>query len=213
VFSNAGKRRTCAFRFWGRNPRGKALYIDKGTGPMRIERRFTKQGNRLREIEFRKALSEIKKSGRLGGVPLGQYRCAGAILAGCRRHPGAEVLPQGRRAARLKKVEENDVPSFLWRSVADEAELASCPRPSATVPRSTPARSRPLAGTWTIGLQGRLLQIGRRRQRFRDELAICWRPARRAELAAMVQHRPALGLWHRWPEPGPLFMSTRSPAS
>ncbi|TIP54384.1 MAG: hypothetical protein E5X55_39135, partial [Mesorhizobium sp.] len=44
-FSNAGRRRTCAFRNGGRNPLGKALYLDKqGIGPMRIERRFTKQG-------------------------------------------------------------------------------------------------------------------------------------------------------------------------
>ena len=34
--------------------------------------------------------------------------------------------------ARLKKVEENDVPSWLWRSVADEAALAELPEDERT---------------------------------------------------------------------------------
>ena len=34
--------------------------------------------------------------------------------------------------ARLRKVEENDVPSFLWRSVADEVALAELPEEERT---------------------------------------------------------------------------------
>ena len=50
----------------------------------------------------------------------------------------ADVLAQKyfRKAgvpARLKKVEENDVPSWLWRSVADEAALAALPEEERTV--------------------------------------------------------------------------------
>src|SRR5262245_2145379 len=40
---------------------GQTLYIGTGTAKMRIERRFTKEGqSAYAEIEFRKALSEIK---------------------------------------------------------------------------------------------------------------------------------------------------------
>src|SRR5690606_25914333 len=95
---------------------------------MRIERRFTKEGqSAYAEIEFRKATSEIKNPD--GSVV---FRAADiAVPAQCSR-VAAYILAQKylRKAgvpARLKKVEENDVPSFLWRSVADEAALAELP--------------------------------------------------------------------------------------
>ena len=49
----------------------------------------------------------------------------------------------------LKKVEENDVPSFLWRSVADEKALASLPE-NERYGSETDARQvfDRLAGTW-----------------------------------------------------------------
>ena len=73
-----------------------------------------------------------------------------------------------RRAcpARLKNVEENDVPSFLWRSVPDEARSPTCPRPSATAPRRDARQVFDrLAGTWTYwGWKGGYFDVrGRRR--------------------------------------------------
>ena len=67
----------------------------------------------------------------------------------------ADILAQKyfRKAgvpARLKKVEETTVPSFLWRSVADEAELAKLPE-SERYGSERDARQvfDRLAGTWT----------------------------------------------------------------
>ena len=57
-----------------------------------------------------------------------------------------------------------------------------------------------------LGLEGRLFRFrgGRPRLLRRDALH-ARAPDGRAELAAMVQHRPALGLWHRRPGAGPLL--------
>ena len=98
---------------------------------MRIERRFTKQGqSAYAEIEFRKALSEIKNPD--GSVV---FRLDNIDVPAQFSQVAADILAQKyfRKAgvpARLKKVEENDVPSFLWRSVADEAALAEWPADS-----------------------------------------------------------------------------------
>ncbi len=75
--------------------------------------------------------------------------------------------------ARLKKVEENDVPSFLWRSVADEAELAEAARERALRLRDRrPPGLRP-AGRHLdlLGLEGRLFRSEEDALAFRDELA------------------------------------------
>ena len=66
-----------------------------------------------------------------------------------------------------------------------------------------------LAGTWTYwGWKGGYFDTEDDARAFFDELRYMLADADvRAELAAMVQHRPALGLWHRWPEPGPLSTS------
>jgi ribonucleoside-diphosphate reductase alpha chain len=79
------------------------------------------------EIEFRKAVSEIKNPDGSIVFRLEDIDVPEAVEPGRGRHSRPEVLPQGRRAARLKKVEENDVPSWLWRSVADDRALAALP--------------------------------------------------------------------------------------
>jgi hypothetical protein len=66
-------------------------------------------------------------------------------------------------------------------------------------------------GLGLLGLEGRLFRPrrGRRpRLRRRDEIH-ARRPDRRAEQPAMVQHRPALGLWHRGRRAGPLLCRPR----
>ena len=110
--------------------------------------------------------------------------------------------------ARLKKVEEETVPSFLWRSVADEDALAALPEKERIVgEHSAKQVFDRLAGTWTYwGWKGGYFDSRRRRAGLLRRAALHAGDADGgAELAAMVQHRPALGLRHRRPEPGPLL--------
>ena len=108
---------------------------------MRIERRYTKDGQSpYADIEFRLTASEIRNPGRLGGVPADDIEVPASWS-----QVAADVLAQKyfRKAgvpARLKKVEEETVPSWLWRSVADEAALEDCPRRSASSASIPPSR-------------------------------------------------------------------------
>jgi len=141
---------------------------------MRIERRFTRAGqSAYAEIEFRKTLSEIKNPDgsvvfRLDNidVPSQFSQVASDILA-------QKYFRKAGVPARLKKVEENDVPSFLWRSVPDEAALAALPEKerygSETDARQVFDR---LAGTWTYwGWKGKYFASEEDARAFRDELA------------------------------------------
>jgi ribonucleoside-diphosphate reductase alpha chain len=95
---------------------------------MRIERFFTKAGlSPYAEIGFKSATSEIRNPD--GSIV---FRLENIEVPEAFSQVAADVLAQKyfRKAgvpARLKKVEENDVPSFLWRSVADEKALATLP--------------------------------------------------------------------------------------
>ncbi|MER9444221.1 vitamin B12-dependent ribonucleotide reductase [Mesorhizobium sp. M0340] len=141
---------------------------------MRIERRFTKPGqSAYAEIEFRKALSEIKNPD--GSVV---FRLDNIDVPAQFSQVAADILAQKyfRKAgvpARLKKVEETQVPSFLWRSVADEAELAKLPE-AERYGSETDARQvfDRLAGTWTYwGWKGGYFKSEEDARAFRDELA------------------------------------------
>ncbi|MER9668913.1 vitamin B12-dependent ribonucleotide reductase [Mesorhizobium sp. M0203] len=141
---------------------------------MRIERRFTKPGqSAYSEIEFRKALSEIKNPD--GSVV---FRLDNIDVPAQFSQVAADILAQKyfRKAgvpARLKKVEETQVPSFLWRSVADEAELAKLPE-AERYGSETDARQvfDRLAGTWTYwGWKGGYFKSEEDARAFRDELA------------------------------------------
>jgi ribonucleoside-diphosphate reductase alpha chain len=141
---------------------------------MRIERRFTKAGqDAYAEIEFRKATSEIKNPD--GSVV---FRLADIDVPAQFSQVAADILAQKyfRKAgvpARLKRVEENSVPSFLWRSAADEEALAALPEDqrygSETDARQVFDR---LAGTWTYwGWKGGYFASEDDARAFRDELA------------------------------------------
>ena len=141
---------------------------------MRIERRFTKQGqSAYAEIEFRKAISEIKNPD--GSIV---FRLADIDVPAQFSQVATDVLAQKyfRKAgvpARLKKVEETSVPSFLWRSVADEAALAELPE-AERYTSETDARQvfDRLAGTWTYwGWKGGYFKSEEDARAFRDELA------------------------------------------
>jgi ribonucleoside-diphosphate reductase alpha chain len=181
------------------------------TTTMRIERRYTTEGqDAYAEIAFRTATSEIRNPGRLGGVPPRGHRRAGEFWS----QVAADILAQKyfRKAgvpARLKKVEETTVPSWLWRSVPTKPRRPICPRTSASARRDRrPPGLRPSRRHLDLlGLEGQAISTSEEdAARLLRRTALHARHADgRAELAAVVQHRPALGLWHRRPRPGPLL--------
>jgi len=140
---------------------------------MRFERRLTTAGQSpYATIPFRKTLSEIRNPD--GSVV---FRLEGIEVPESWSQVASDVLAQKyfRKAgvpARLKKVEENDVPSFLWRSVADEAALAEVPEAERYVSEvsSTQVFDR-LAGCWTYwGWKGGYFSSEEDASAFLDEL-------------------------------------------
>ncbi|MDX2289936.1 MAG: vitamin B12-dependent ribonucleotide reductase [Hyphomicrobiaceae bacterium] len=118
---------------------------------MKITRRFTKAGKSpYAEIAFRSATSEIKNPD--GSVV---FRLAGFDVPEQWSQVAADILAQKyfRKAgvpARLRRVEETGVPSWLWRSVPDDKALAELPESErfAGEQDSRQVFDR-LAGTWT----------------------------------------------------------------
>ena len=118
---------------------------------MRITRRFTEAGKSPYDlIEFRDATSEIKNPD--GSVV---FSLKGFKVPAHWSQVAADILAQKyfRKAgvpARLKRVEENTVPAWLWRSVADDQALSELPAGERIIGEtdSTQVFDR-LAGTWT----------------------------------------------------------------
>ena len=141
---------------------------------MRIVRHFTKEDQSpFAEIEFRKATSEIKNPD--GSIV---FRLENIDVPAQYSQVAADILAQKyfRKAgvpAALKRVEENDVPSWLWRSVADEKALEKLPE-NERFGSEMDARqvfSR-LAGTWTYwGWKGGYFDSEADALAFRDELS------------------------------------------
>jgi ribonucleoside-diphosphate reductase alpha chain len=118
---------------------------------MRIERRFTKTDQSpYAGIEFRLATSEIRNPD--GSVV---FRADDVEVPAHWSQVASDVLAQKyfRKAgvpARLKKAEEETVPSWLWRSVPDEAALKELPEKERTIgERGAQQVFDRLAGTWT----------------------------------------------------------------
>ncbi|GLS45390.1 vitamin B12-dependent ribonucleotide reductase [Methylobacterium brachythecii] len=140
---------------------------------MRFERRYTTANQSpYAAIAFREAVSEIRNPD--GSVV---FRLDGISVPESWSQVAADVLAQKyfRKAgvpARLKKVEENDVPSFLWRSVADEKALAELPEDEriGSEISSTQVFDR-LAGCWTYwGWKGGYFTSEEDASAFMDEL-------------------------------------------
>src|SRR5881394_4628941 len=95
---------------------------------MKIERRFTKDGQSpYADIAFRLTTSEIRNPDgsvvfRAENVEVPEFwsQVASVVLA-------QKYFRKAGVAARLKRVEEESVPSFLWRSVPDTEALALLP--------------------------------------------------------------------------------------
>ena len=140
---------------------------------MRIERRYTKAGQGpYADIEFRKAKSEIRNpdgsvvfSADNIDVPTAWSQVATDVLA-------QKYFRKAGVPARLKRVEENDVPSFLWRSVADEEALAKLPKEEryGSEKSATDVFHR-LAGAWTYwGWKGKYFNAEDDALAFYEEL-------------------------------------------
>ena len=140
---------------------------------MKIERRFTTSGQSpYASIEFRTTKSEIRNPD--GSVV---FSLDNIEVPASWSQVAADVLAQKyfRKAgvpARLKRVEENAVPSFLWRSVADTEALADLPKDQrATSEISARQVFDRLAGAWTYwGWKGGYFDTEEDAQAFSDEL-------------------------------------------
>jgi ribonucleoside-diphosphate reductase alpha chain len=140
---------------------------------MRIERRYTKDGQSpYADIEFRLTASEIRNPD--GSVV---FRADDVEVPSFWSQVAADVLAQKyfRKAgvpARLKKVEEETVPSWLWRSTADEDALQALPEQERSVgERSSKQVFERLAGTWTYwGWKGGYFDTEEDARAFFDEL-------------------------------------------
>ncbi len=139
---------------------------------MKITRRFTQAGQSpYATIPFRRATSEIKNPDgsvvfRLEGfeVPEHWSQVAADILA-------QKYFRKAGVACALKKFEETQVPSWLWRSIPDEAALADLPEKERFA-GETDARQvfDRLAGTWTYwGWKGGYFSSEEDARAFYDE--------------------------------------------
>ena len=139
---------------------------------MRIERHFTKDGQSpYAEIEFRLTTSEIRNPD--GSVV---FKADDVEVPAAWSQVASDVLAQKyfRKAgvpSRLRKVEEETVPSFLWRSVADDDALAALPEKERIVgEHSAKQVFDRLAGTWTYwGWKGGYFDSDADAQAFFDE--------------------------------------------
>ena len=118
---------------------------------MRIERHYTQaHSDPYATLAFQAAKSEIRNPD--GSVV---FSAEGVEAPAAWSQVAADVLAQKyfRKAgvpARLKRVEENGVPSFLWRSVPDDDALAALPKPERYVGETSAKQVFDrLAGAWT----------------------------------------------------------------
>ncbi|WP_172123429.1 MULTISPECIES: vitamin B12-dependent ribonucleotide reductase [unclassified Devosia] len=140
---------------------------------MKIDRRFTAAAeDRYASIEFRSATSEIRNPD--GSVV---FKLENIAIPATWSQVAADIIAQKyfRKAGvarALKKVEENSVPSWLWRSVPDEAALAKLPEAErfGSEMDSRQVFDR-LAGTWTYwGWKGGYFDSEDDARAFFDEL-------------------------------------------
>jgi len=140
---------------------------------MRIERRFTTSGQSPYEtIRFRQATSELKN-------PDGKmiFQLEGFFVPEQWSQVAADIIAQKyfRKAgvpARLKRIEENSVPSWLWRSVPDLQALAELPEAERYGPEKDARQVFDrMVGAWTYwGWKGGYFSSEEDARTFHDEL-------------------------------------------
>jgi ribonucleoside-diphosphate reductase alpha chain len=140
---------------------------------MRIERRYTKEGQSpYADIAFRLTTSEIRNPDgsvvfRLDNVEVPEFwsQVASDVLA-------QKYFRKAGVASVLKKVEEETVPSWLWRSAPDESALAALPEKQRTGGETSCRQVFDrLAGAWTYwGWKGNYFESEGDARAFFDEL-------------------------------------------
>jgi ribonucleoside-diphosphate reductase alpha chain len=140
---------------------------------MQIDRRFTDEGaSPYAAIEFRKTSSEIRNPD--GSVV---FKLADIAVPANWSQVAADVLAQkyfrkAGVAAHLVKVEEPGIPSFLWRSIPDEAKLKRLPkeRRFGSETSATQVFDR-MAGAWAYwGWKGGYFACEADAQSYHDEM-------------------------------------------
>ncbi len=139
---------------------------------MRIERRFTKAGQSpYADIKFRLTISEIRNpDGSIVfhadnvEVPEQWSQVASDVLA-------QKYFRKAGIPARIRKVEEETVPSWLWRGAPDDKALAELPETERFVGEASCKQVFDrLAGTWTYwGWKGGYFSSEADAQAFFDE--------------------------------------------
>ncbi len=140
---------------------------------MRFEREFTTAGTSpFKEIPFRTASSEIRNpdgtivfSAENIEVPEQFSQVATDILA-------QKYFRKAGVPAVLKKIEENNVPSWLWRSVPDEEALAKLTEENRFIGESSAKQVfNRLVGTWTYwGWKGGYFTSEKDAKAYYDEM-------------------------------------------
>ena len=150
-------------------PAGPQKQSHSDGGTMKITRRFTEAGKSPYErITFRRATSEIKNPDGSVVFKLDGFDGPGALEPGRRRHPRAEILPQGRRA-RASEATGRDAGPLV--AVALRPRRARPRRPARKRAlrrrdRRPPGVRPPRRHLDLLGLEGRLLHHRGRRARL-----------------------------------------------
>ena len=140
---------------------------------MRIDRHYTKAGqDAYTGLDFRIGVSEIKNPD--GSIV---FRLADIEVPSSWSQVATDILAQKyfRKAGvpkALKRVEEESVPSWLWRTVADDEALKDVPlKERITGERSAKQVFNRLAGTWTYwGWKGKYFSTEEDARAFYDEM-------------------------------------------
>ena len=180
---------------------------------MQIERRFTTTDTEAYgALAFKRTSSEIRNpdgsvvfSLKDIEVPESWSQVASDVLA-------QKYFRKAGVPAALKKVREKGVPSFLWRSVPDEAKLAKLPEAERSVGETTARQVFDrLAGAWAYwGWKGGYFSSEADAKAYYDEMRYMLASQMGAPNSpAMVQHRAALGLRHRRSGAGALLRRFR----
>src|SRR5579862_231771 len=140
---------------------------------MRIERHYTQSGSSpYATIPFATTKSEIRNpdgsvvfSLPSMQVPAGWSQVAADVIA-------QKYFRKAGVPARLKRIEENDVPSFLWRSEPDHQALESLPKAERFGSETSAAQVFDrLAGAWTYwGWKGGYFDAESDAQTYYDEM-------------------------------------------
>ncbi|MDP6573770.1 MAG: vitamin B12-dependent ribonucleotide reductase [Rhodospirillales bacterium] len=140
---------------------------------MRIRRHFTKQGRSPYDtIEFATTSSEIRNPDGFVVFQLDNLEAPSHWSQVARDVLAQKYFRKAGVPARLKAVEENDVPSWLWRHVADEKALADVPEDERFAGEESAKQVFDrLAGTWTYwGWKGGYFDSEEDAHAYHDEM-------------------------------------------